>query len=321
MPALSASAPGKIILFGEHAVVYGRPAIAAPVTQVKTKAIIIANPKASPGSVHIQAPQIGLDAELSELAEQHPLRVTISNTMLYSGISHLPACRLRITSTIPVAAGLGSGAAAAVAVIRAVSSFVGRLLSDEEVAKLAYETEIIHHGTPSGIDNTVIAFSKPIQYIKDSPTKMLRVPVPFSILIGNTGLSSPTAATVGDLRRAWQADPSRLEPHFDEIGSIASNAGVQIESGQPEALGALMTRNHELLKDLGVSCNELDCLVEAALQAGAPGAKLSGGGRGGNMIALVLPDEAPAISSALLEAGATQTILTQIDGGTATPPR
>ena len=82
-----------------------------------------------------------------------------------------------------------------------------------------------------------------------------------------------------------------------------------------------MTRNHELLKDLGVSCNELDCLVEAALQAGAPGAKLSGGGRGGNMIALVLPDEAPAISSALLEAGATQTILTQIDGGTATPPR
>ncbi len=318
MPAISASAPGKVILFGEHAVVYGRPAIAAPVTQIRAKAVIVANPKAPPGSVHLQAPEIGLDAEMSELPELHPLRATISNTLRSTAISHLPACRLRLTSTIPVASGLGSGAAAAVAVIRAVSAFIGKPLSDEKVSKIAFETEIIHHGTPSGIDNTVVAYSRPVEYIKGSPIKMLQVPQPFSILIGNTGIASPTAITVGDLRRAWQADPERWEPYFDEIGSIARLAVERIESGSPDQLGALMTRNHELLRELTVSSPELDRLVEAALQAGALGAKLSGGGRGGNMIALVHPEDAISISSSLIKAGATQTILTQIDDGAST---
>jgi mevalonate kinase len=314
MPAISASAPGKIILFGEHAVVYGRPAIAAPVRQIMAKAVIIANPKGSPGSVHIQAPAIGLDAELGDLPANHSLRLTIRNTLDSTGLSHLPACRLRITSTIPVASGLGSGAAVAVAVIKAVSSFTGRHLSDEEISQIAYETEKIHHGTPSGIDNSVVTFNRPIYYIKGNPIKLLRVRAPFSILIGNTGITSPTAATVGDLRRAWQADPERWEPYFDEIGSIANSAVELIERGRPERLGILMTRNHELLQDLSVSCNELDRLVSAALRAGALGAKLSGGGRGGNMIALVQPDQAPSIASGLMQAGATQTILTHIDG-------
>ncbi len=315
MPAISASAPGKIILFGEHAVVYGRPAIAAPVWQIITKAVIIANPKAPPGSVHIQAPAIGLDAELGELPADHPLPVTIGNTLESTGLSHMPACRLRITSTIPLASGLGSGAAVAVAVIRAVSNFTGRHLSDEQISQIAYETEKIHHGTPSGIDNSVVTFNRPIYYIKGSPINLLRVPEPFSILIGNTGITSPTARTVGDVRQAWQAEPDRLELYFDEIGSIARSAVELIERGRPEELGPLMTRNHELLQDLSVSCNELDRLVSAALRAGALGAKLSGGGRGGNMIALVQLVEARSIASALIQAGATQTILTHINSG------
>lgn len=312
MPAISASAPGKVILFGEHAVVYGRPAIAGPVNQVSVKAIVTANPKAPAGSLWIQSPAIGLDSQWSELPADHPLSVTIRNTLQKLGIQRLPACSLRISSTIPVASGLGSGAAVAVAVIRALSSFTGHILQDDEVSQLAYETEKIHHGSPSGIDNTVVTYRRPIFYVKGSPIKLLHVPQPFTILIADTGIPSPTAVTVGDVRHAWQTDPGHLEQLFDEIGSLANQAGDLIESGKVIPLGDLMIRNHHILQALGVSCMELDRLVEAALSAGAFGAKLSGGGRGGNMIALVDAQSAASIAAALKAVGATQTIITEI---------
>ena len=313
MPAFSASAPGKIILFGEHAVVYGRPALAAPVSEVKAKASITANPRGQPGEVQIHAPDIGLEAMLAELGEGDPLGRAIQLTAEALGVKQLPAASLRVKSTIPVAAGLGSGAAVSVAVIRAVAAFLGQPLADEQVCALAYEVEKIYHGTPSGIDNTVITYGKPVYFIKGKPIVRLKVGKPFTMVIGDTGIASPTAAAVGEVRKAWQAGRDHYEALFDSAGAIADSARQAIEKGSLELLGPLMDANHGVLRKMGVSCTALDRLVLAARRAGAWGAKLSGGGMGGNMIALAAEERAERVAQALLGAGAARAIITEVD--------
>jgi len=310
MPAIIASAPGKIILFGEHAVVYGQPAIAVPVDQVRAKAIVNAELRGEAGSVHIRAKDISLDGFLADLPLEQPLAMAVRMTLDALGISIPPAFSLSITSTIPVAAGLGSGAAVSIAAIRAVSAFLGHPLPDEKVSDLAFEVEKLHHGTPSGIDNTVIAYSKPVYFARGFPIETFQVPSPFTIVIGDTGVASPTAQVVGDLRLAWQANAAHYEPIFDAVGRIARAARQAIEGGEPDLLGPLMDENQQLLIEMGVSSQKLDYLVNTARSAGALGAKLSGGGRGGNMIALARSQEAKAIADVLATAGATRTIIT-----------
>jgi mevalonate kinase len=312
MPAYSASAPGKIILFGEHAVVYGRPAIAVPVLEVSAKAIVTADPRGTPGRVNIQAPDIKLETTLDNLPTDHPLAAVIINAASALRIDHIPACNIHVTSSIPVAAGMGSGAAVSVAILRAFSAFLGHALSDNQVCDLAYEVEKIHHGTPSGIDNTVITYAKPVYFVKAEPIDILQVNRPFTIVIGDTGIQSPTAIVVSDVRKGWEKAMDKYAELFDAAGRIAKSARQAIENGSTESLGRLMDANHDLLCQLGVSCPELDALVEIARSAGAEGAKLSGGGRGGNMIALVTPEQAGNVAMALEKAGAVRTFVTEV---------
>jgi mevalonate kinase len=131
-------------------------------------------------------------------------------------------------------------------------------------------------------------------------------------VIADTGISAPTKESVGDVRSLWMKDKSRWETVFDQIGDISLRARHAIEVGKPELLGELMNENHALLQKLTVSSPELDGLVDAAREAGAVGAKLSGGGRGGNMIALVEPEKAETVSRSLKEAGAKHIIVTQV---------
>ncbi len=312
MPAFSASAPGKVILFGEHAVVYGHPAVAVPVTQVRAKAIVSAEPNSPPGQVRLMAPEVGLDSTLDHLPETHPLAVVITKGMAVMQLSHLPACTIRITSTIPIAGGMGSGAAVSVAALRALSASVGHPLDEAQISELVYESEKIYHGTPSGIDNTVITYSQPVYYVKGRPVEILKVKRPFTLVIADTGITSSTAEVVGAVRQAWEHDRQRFEQLFDAAGSIARAGREAIEVGTVDAIGPLMDDNHALLQQMGVSSPALDRLVEAARSAGAMGAKLSGAGRGGSMIALVAPESAERVSVALREAGAAGTIVTEI---------
>jgi mevalonate kinase len=312
MPAYSASAPGKIILFGEHAVVYGRPAIAVPILQVRAKAIVSVDPRSAPGLVIIKAPDIGLETALSDLPDNHPLAAVLWKTASAIKLSHIPACTIQITSSIPIAAGMGSGAAVSVAILRAFSASMGHPLSDEQVSQLAYEVEIIYHGTPSGIDNTVITYAKPVYYIKGKTIETLQVKQPFTLVIGDSGMISPTMSAVSDVHQGWENARDRFEALFDAAGTIADSARKAIEAGENDALGPLMDENHTLLCKMGVSSLELERLVEAARSAGALGAKLSGAGCGGNMIALVAPDGADRVARALQEAGAVRTILSEI---------
>jgi mevalonate kinase len=315
-----ASAPGKIILFGEHAVVYGRPALAVPVTQVRAQVEISDSAQAG---IWIEAPEIDLHAALSELPPAHPLAAAIMGTLEALNSPPAPpissrmgerkrAVSIRITSTIPVASGLGSGAAVSVALIRALSAHFGPPLTDEQVSAIAYEVEKLHHGTPSGIDNSVITYERPVYFVKEQPVEIFRVGAPFTLVIGDTGFPAPTKESVGDVRKLWEADKTRWEKIFDEVGEIAQKARQSIESGEGMGLGGLMDANHALLQELTVSSPELDRLVLAARSAGAVGAKLSGGGRGGNMIALVAPEQARRVSAGLQAAGARQTIISEI---------
>ena len=309
---MKSSAPGKIILFGEHAVVYGRPALAVPVTQVHADVDITASDSAG---TWINAPDISLHAEVNTLPSDHPIASVIHNLFFISRISPFPNIDINITSTIPVASGLGSGAAVTVALIRALSSYIHYDMTDEEVNSFAYEIEKLHHGTPSGIDNTVVTYARPVYFVKGQAIETFKVGNPFTIVIGDTGISAPTKESVGDVRKLWDADNVKWENVFDRVGGIAEKAREAIETGKMKELGELMNSNHTLLQEMTVSSPELDNLVSATLNAGALGAKLSGGGRGGNMIALVEKEKAPVISEALLSAGAARTIITTITTG------
>ncbi len=308
MPAFAARAPAKAILFGEHAVVYGRPAIAVPVSQVQARASVTAEPLAPPGRVWLEAPDIGLNCDLAGLPANHPAQLLVRGLLKTLAIDHLPALRLRITSTIPIAAGLGSGAAVSVAALRAISAFLGHPLADEQVNALAFEVEKAYHGTPSGIDNTVVTYARPLYFMKGQPFELLKVAEPFTLVIADSGISSPTAAAVAGVRERWQSAPEQYEALFDEIAAVVRAARQAIERGEIENLGQLMDQNPRLLAKIGVSSLELERLVEAAREAGALGAKLSGGGLGGNMLALVPPDQAATVAAALTQAGATRTI-------------
>jgi mevalonate kinase len=224
-----------------------------------------------------------------------------------------PSCWLKVSSTIPIAAGLGSGAAISVVIIRSFSAFLGHPLPNDVVSKLAFEVDKIHHGTPSGVDNTVITYEKPVYYVKDDSIQTLELSHPFTLLIGDTGIISPTSRTVREVRQAWIADPQRYEDIFKSIGTIVERARKAIENGEIELLGELMNKNHTLLRKMNVSSPDLDHLVEAARSAGAFGAKLSGGGRGGNMLALVDQEHAGKISNDLIEAGAVKVITTHVN--------
>lgn len=306
---MKASAPGKIILFGEHAVVYGRAALAAPVTQVRAEAEVNSSRRRG---IWVHAPDVGLQAELNALPSDHPLAAVVRHVLSELQVHPFPDLDIHISSTIPVASGLGSGAAVSVALIRALGAALDCQVTDEQVSAWAFEIEKLHHGTPSGIDNTVITYGRPVFFIKGQPIATLRVAKSFTIVIGDTGISAPTKASVADVRRLWESDRARWDGVFDEIGAISAEARAAIESGKPELLGELMDRDQKLLQRLAVSSPQLDRLVESARRAGAGGAKLSGGGRGGNMIALVEGQKAGAVAEALRQAGAARVITTEI---------
>jgi len=306
---IESSAPGKIILFGEHAVVYERAAIAVPVTQVRASVTIEPAPAGS--GLTLVAFDLGKSVRLATAPDDNPLTTTARLALTYLSAPE-PDCTLTIRSTIPIASGMGSGAAVSTALVRGLVNFLGHSLDPAEVSALVFEVEKIHHGTPSGIDNTVVAYEQPIYFVRGRPVERLAVGESFTLLIADTGTPSPTRKIVGQVRRAWQREPARYDALFDQISDIADEARRAIESGNVDALGPLMDDNHEMLIELGVSSPQLNDLVETARLAGAMGAKLSGAGWGGNMIALVEEDMVDEVAEALKEARAAGVICTTV---------
>ncbi|MEE9216817.1 MAG: mevalonate kinase [Anaerolineales bacterium] len=303
----TASAPGKAILLGEHAAVYGRPALAVPVQAVHAHAEI--SPREDE-RVQVEAPDVGTDAFLDELPDNQPLakaiRLAMEETHVRGGI------QVRVTSDIPRASGLGSSAAVSVAIIRAICAHFDHELGADRVAQMAFEVEKLHHGDPSGIDNTVVAFEIPVLFTKGEEPRPLGVTGHFQFVIGDTGEPSPTKQLVTMLRGRWTGDAEFIDAIFDSIGELTEQASASIGRGETSNLGPLMNHGQTLLETLGVSSPSLERLILAAREAGAMGAKLSGAGGGGIMIAHVDDSSLEAVDSALREAGAIRTIRTEI---------
>jgi mevalonate kinase len=305
-----AYAPGKVILCGEHAVVYGRPAIAVPVSEVQAQARV--EPGEAGQGLVIVAPDLERRVVVRQAAADDPLAHIVRATLDAIGGEQDPDLTVTVTSTIPVARGMGSGAAVSTAILRALAKHYAHWMPSRAISELVYKTEVLYHGTPSGIDNTVVAFEKPVYFVKSVGWEVFWVKRPLLLTIADTGIESSTKEVVGDLRRRYEIDGEPYDRLFDQVGEIATAARSAVETGQVESLGRLLDGNHALLQEMGVSCPELDRLVLAAREGGALGAKLSGAGWGGNMIALVTQETQGRVDMMLRLAGATRVITTEV---------
>jgi mevalonate kinase len=312
MDTVQASAPAKVILFGEHAVVYGEPAIAVPLSSLRASAVAAPAPAGSGLSMKVDDLGEHLVLKFGERPPDHPLAHAALLCLDAVGV-HSADLALTLRSQIPIASGLGSGAALTAALMRALSAALGKPLADETLNELVYEVERDFHGTPSGIDNTVVVYERALYFVRGQRPALLNVGRAFSLLVADTGVRSSTKAAVSGVRALVESAPAQAQPWIAAIGAISAQARHLIAMGDVASLGPLMIENHRLLQNLTVSSLELDRLVNAAMEGGALGAKLSGGGRGGNMIALCADGDEGGIREALQRAGAQRVIEARIE--------
>ncbi|MBL4819070.1 MAG: mevalonate kinase [Deltaproteobacteria bacterium] len=270
-----AKAFGKVILAGEHAVVYGYPAIASVIGQsVRVEASYTNTPGFEFENHHLNARG---DAE--QLLEQLSPKL---QSLLGERISKV---QFKITSQIPGGCGLGSSAALSVALIRSALDLFGEQKNTQEVTDMALEIEKIFHGNPSGIDHTVIA-EESLIWFQENKAKHIQCPKPFNIVIAITGPHAGTLKAVQAVRARYENNPQATKHTLEAIADITHNMREAIQTGDIKSVATLMTENHKLLGALGVSTPELDSLCKLAIDNGALGAKLTGAGGGGSIIAL-----------------------------------
>ncbi len=294
---------GKVILLGEHAVVYGRHAIALPLP-LTMRAYVEDVEK----GVQLLIPSWGVEYELAKPPEQRRSFERAAGAILDQLGLASRGMRIEVFPDVPRAMGLGGSAALAVAIIRALDKHFKLKLDNDEVNRLAYESERIAHGQPSGIDNTLATFGKPLVYRTGNPplVELLNIPKPLSLVVGMTRTQGLTAKTVGDVRAAHDRLPKVYEKIFDDIDGLALQAVSAIQENRLVDLGELMNINQGLLNALQVSTPELETLIGIARKAGALGAKLTGGGGGGAIVALCGDDEqnySAAVKAALEQHG------------------
>jgi mevalonate kinase len=217
---------------------------------------------------------------------------------------------LTFGGTLTAVSGIGASAAQVVALARALSYELRQPMTEDEINAAGYEGEKGYHGTPSGIDNTAATFGGVLKFQRtdgDPLFETFQLKTPINIVYASTGITSSTTTVVGDVRAKKEADPAWFDALLAQYRDLIAQAEPAVKESDLVKIGELMNQNHALLQDLTVSCPELDRLVEAARAAGALGAKMSGTGRGGLMLALT-PDEAvqEAVAEALEKAGASQ---------------
>ena len=297
------SAPGKIILFGEHAVVYGHPAIVTAI-DLRTRCIVS---KSLQNEVQLSIssdylfnePSTGLKKNYIMSKEQNefitqdskyeqpvnPSYYFITKTIL-DLVTSKKYPHNHVNSQIPPGIGLGSSAASAVATLASLSTFMELELSIKEINKLAFEAEEIIHGKPSGVDNTISTYGG-IQLYKEKKFSKLSIPNFSScVVIVNSGIPRSTKTYVEKVAKSLEKDTSKYKNILEEIGNLTLIAKSSLIEGNIQELGKLMTQNHLLLEKLGVSHPVLTELTNSLLQLGSVGSKLTGAGGGGCIIGL-----------------------------------
>jgi len=307
-----ARAPGKIILFGEHFVVYGKPAIvmaidkyvSVGVTRIDEPILHVKSESLNVEGVYRGDTFIQVKGDVDGDVVFKPVKVCVDKLKLKAGYNG--GLKITIKSEIPVAAGLGSSAALSVAVAAATSKLLGVKMDKNEINTYAFESEKVIHGTPSGIDNTIATFGGILRYQREHQPSFIRVKPakPLPIVIGNTGVSRSTGKLVAMVRELYMRHRNILNMLMEAYEALVEDALKAIEKGDFHSLGELMNINHGMLWSIGVSSYHLDKLVHTALKAGALGAKLTGAGGGGCMIALTTFENIDYVARSLEKVGA-----------------
>ncbi len=301
LPQFEGSAHAKAILFGEHAVVYGAPAIAVPIHELAAEARV----DSAAEGVRIESELFSGDASAAP-ARLQPVVTAIHAALAYCGKSDA-SVRVQILSAIPHSRGLGSSAAVAAAIARGITNWAGVQLTTAGLYDIVQQAERVAHGNPSGLDARAVTSDGAIRF-DFGAVSPVRIGAPLSFVLADSGIAGSTAEAVGAVRLRREQNPEGMETLLSRLASIAEGAIDDLALGDHEAIGARMRDAHEVLHAIGVSSDALDALVAAAHDAGAIGAKLTGGGLGGCIIALAHSAEhAEQLGCALREAGATRT--------------
>lgn len=281
-------ASGKVILLGEHAVVYGVPAIAVGIDRGATARATARD--AGPCELVVEA----WDVELREgddgsmLARAFTALVDATRRAMTAEGRALEPCRVEAFAELPPGGGLGCSAATGVAVARALDPRA----NVTEVAERAMEWERVFHGNPSGIDAAVAARGGCVYFERGAPIVSVRPRNELVLAVGSTGLASSTKSMVDAVAARRAADPRAVEEIFDTVRALVRDARHAIESGDSRALGRALRENQALLARLALSTPEIDTMTTLAEAKGAHGAKLTGAGGGGCVFALVESHEA-----------------------------
>ncbi|MCM0582079.1 mevalonate kinase [Weissella diestrammenae] len=291
----------KVILMGEHAVVYGQPAIALPLPNLTFTAQLTTR---ATGQL-ILAP--AYQGYLSDMAENYEgLRQLITRLLDFFDANDI-GFTLKITSLIPQERGMGSSAASAIAITRAFYDFFDAKLTNEALQNWAAIEEGITHGSPSGIDAATVASQVPVWFIKHSHPEAMAFNFDGILILADTGIHGQTGLAVSVVRNNLVNQPQSMQNHITDLGKLTLSAKDTLADDNIELLGTLMDDAHSHLRALGISHPKLELLVSAAKNAGAIGAKLTGGGIGGTMIALTDNQKtAKKIIAALETAGAKE---------------
>lgn len=272
-------ATGKIILIGEHSVVYGKKAIAFPFAGVGIHTTVQKKP-----TIHIQSKYFsGTLDEMKQIASMHNLVLLIE--VLQKDLA-LPNFNLSIQSSIPSERGMGSSAAVAVSIVRAIFDWQNLALDNKTLLKYVDYSEQIAHDNPSGIDAAATSGTQPILFEKGQPFEAFPLNVDAYLLVADTGIKGQTRQAVKDVATLVKQKGQSVQAIIDQLGDLTLEAKTAIIQNQAKRLGQIMTASHHLLQKLTVSNQTLDEAVEIALDNHALGAKLTGGGRGGCLIVL-----------------------------------
>jgi mevalonate kinase len=302
---------GKVILFGEHFVVHGVPGIVSAIDSTANAEV-----KKNDKIIEVKDERTGSKGYAEEKKFQ---QLESINRMLKKMNLSLETAGLNIWlgGSLPGFSGLGASAASSVAIARAIAEEFTLSLTDKEINEIAYEAEKAYAGNPSGIDNTAATFGGLLWFKKNligGPNKIEKISIeqPVEIIIGSTGIVANTKAMVKGVAERKKGNPNKYDPIFKKAEGLATEARKAIQQFDLVKVGELMDINHCLLKEIGVSCKELDCLVDIAINQGAYGAKLTGGGGGGCMTALTPGKELQEKVAKAIEKEGFQVLRTKI---------
>lgn len=296
------SSHAKIILIGEHAVVYSQPAIALPLHSLKTSAkVTLRNDKQKLIKSSYYSGQLE-DMPKSMTGINHLITYLLDKQPLAFGFT------LELESQLPIERGMGSSASVAVAIVRAFYDLFSQGLSHKELLALANIAEKETHKNPSGLDVATTSSNTPVWMIKDQVLEEIPLDLDAYLVICDSGIKGKTAEAILAVKEKLHATPEDTNKLIEQIGQLSRNARKQLAHNDVNGLGKTLDQAQTHLSNLGVSDPTLDKLIVLARKNGALGAKLTGGGRGGCFICLVdSAKKAKQLSKLMSENGAVST--------------